>query len=510
MSLSRRYFLQLTTACLLAPVKVSARVTTTPALTTGCASGEVSAEGAIIWTRADSPSRLWVDVDSSESFSSAMRFRGSAGIKENDFNTHCLINGLRPGQRWFYRAQCESLEHPGVFSNSLTGQFKTAPVDRAPIRFCWSGDTAGQGYGIDPDRGGMRTYQTMLRHRPDFFVHSGDHIYADSPVQATLSLDDGSVWKNLVTAGKDHVAQTVQDFRENYYYNYLDTHYRQFHANVPLYQQWDDHDVHNDWYPGEVLGDDRYQTKSASLLAVRSRQALFDCNPIRKAGSTSEQIYRQISYGPMLDLFFLDLRSYRGANSSNQQTHRAHDTDYMGMTQLEWLKTSLSKSTATWKIICSDMPLGLVVKKWGTDLAENPANSSGPPAGREFELAELFAFIKANKIRNVHFITADVHYCGSYYYNPEVADFKNFSPFWEFVSGPIHAGTFGPNKLDNTFGPKQKFIGIPENMKPNRPPSDGYQFFGQIDIDPNSQALTVSHYNVGDELLWQKSLLPDS
>ena len=28
----------------------------------------------------------------------------------------------------------------------------------------------------------------------------------------------------------------------------------------------------------------------------------------------------------------------------------------------------------------------------------------------------------------------------------------------EFVAGPLHAGTFGPNELDNTFGPELKFI----------------------------------------------------
>ena len=47
--------------------------------------------------------------------------------------------------------------------------------------FVWSGDTAGQGWGIDESRGGMRTYATMLRNAPDFLIHSGDNIYAGVP-----------------------------------------------------------------------------------------------------------------------------------------------------------------------------------------------------------------------------------------------------------------------------------------------------------------------------------------
>ena len=66
---------------------------------------------------------------------------------------------------------------------------------------------------------------------------------------------------------------------------------------------------------------------------------------------------------------------------------------------------------------------------------------------------------------------------------PSRAKFTEFSPFWEFVAGPLHAGTFGPNTLDATFGPEAKFNGVPKGMKGNRPPSEGYQFFGTMKID---------------------------
>ena len=67
----------------------------------------------------------------------------------------------------------------------------------------------------------------------------------------------------------------------------------------------------------------------------------------------------------------------------------------------------------------------------------------------------------------------DVHYAAANYYDPAKAQFTDFNPFLEFVAGPLHAGTFGPNKLDNTFGPQVRFISIPEGLKPNRPPTEG-------------------------------------
>jgi len=57
-------------------------------------------------------------------------------------------------------------------------------------------------------------------------------------------------------------------------------------------------------------------------------------------------------------------------------------------------------------------------------------------------------------VRNTVWITADMHYTAAHYYDPNRAVFQDFEPFWEFISGPLHAGTWGPGELDNTFGPQ--------------------------------------------------------
>src|SRR4029079_1031195 len=120
------------------------------------------------------------------------------------------------------------------------------------------------------------------------------------------------------------------------------------------------------------------------------------------------------------------------------------------------------------------------------------ANGDGPPLGRELEYAGLFKFIKQQRIRNVVWITGDVHYTAAHYYDPARARFQDFEPFWEFVSGPLNAGTFGPNALDNTFGPQVMFQKTPPAGQFNLPPSAGLQFFGDVHIDSRSHDMTVS------------------
>ena len=480
-----------------------------PGLPSGIASGDVAADGAILWARADRPARMLIEVADNRSFENSRRLFGPHVLASSDFTGKFRLRGCAAGQRIHYRIRFQDLDGRRRMGPPVEGQFQTSPEQPQDITFLWSGDTAGQGYGIDPDRGGMLSYETMRQHQPDFFVHSGDACYADNPFPSEITLDDGSRWSNLVTEATSKVAETIDEFRGNYRYNLMDENVRRFNAEVPLLAQWDDHETTNNWYPGELLsGDDRYSVKSVSLLAARAKQAFLEYTPIRSIADGPTRIQRKIAYGPTLDLFFLDLRSFRGPNSRNDQTESSRATAFLGTRQLEWLKKQLSESKATWKVICSDMPLGLIVRDG--DHFENSSNGDGPPRGREFEVASLLSYIKKQAIRNTVWLTADVHYAASHYYDPNAARFQDFDPFWEFVSGPLHAGTFGPGQLDKTFGPQERFCSIPKEMKPNRPPSDGLQFFGRVQIDADSQVMNVGHFNRAGDKLWEIELPPQA
>ena len=102
------------------------------------------------------------------------------------------------------------------------GSFRTAPRDRRDVSFVWSADLAGQGWGINPDLGGYRIFAAMGAVDPDFYLCSGDHIYADNPLTETVPLPGGRMWRNIVTPAKTKVAETLDEFRGQFAYNLLD------------------------------------------------------------------------------------------------------------------------------------------------------------------------------------------------------------------------------------------------------------------------------------------------
>ena len=317
----------------------------------------------------------------------------------------------------------------------------------------------------------------------------------------------------MVTEDKAKPAETLAEFRGNYKYNLMDRNVLAFNAEVPIFSQWDDHEVTNNWWPGEPLtraehARTKYVDRNALLLAARASRAFHEYMPMRFTQAEPGRVYRKISYGPLLDIFMLDMRSYRGPNAEGLEESYGPAAYFLGPTQVAWLKRELMTSQATWKVIAADMPIGLVVvydadRKWGVEAI---AQSDGPARGRELEIADILSFIKRAGIRNTLWLTADVHYTAAHYYDPDKAVFQDFEPFWEFVSGPIHAGSFPQNALDNTFGPQRVYVKAPGT--PNVPPSEGLQFFGHVAIDGTTQVMTVSLKDVDDTALWSTTLEP--
>ena len=102
---------------------------------------------------------------------------------------------------------------------------------------------------------------------------------------------------------------------------------RRFNREIPQLWLWDDHEVRNNWYPGMSLdNDERYRQKDSRVLAANARQAFLEYSPIRLAPGAVPPIYRSCSYGPLLEVFAIDLRTYRGPNTSNRQLSPGADT----------------------------------------------------------------------------------------------------------------------------------------------------------------------------------------
>ena len=429
--------------------------------------------------------------------------------EESDLTAKIAVSGLAPDREYTVRLQFEDEDGNAGETQDLT--FCTAGTRPATTSFVWTGDTCGQGWGINPDLGGLVGYAAMHATMPDFFVHSGDTVYSDGPIAPEVVEPDGQVWRNLVIPEVTKVAERLTEFRGRHRYNLMDENLRAFYSEVPVIAQWDDHETVNNWWPGEILDDPRYtQERRVDVLAARARRAWQEYMPIadprayaERDGFAPARIYRRVPRGPLLDVFCLDMRTFKSENTPGLEQER---TSILGEEQTEWLIREVSRSRATWKVISADMPLGLVVPD-GPVNQESVANRDpGSPLGRELELAAVLSALKRRQVRNVLWITADVHYCAAHHYDPSRATFTDFDPFWELVAGPIAAGSFGPNELDATFGPRVDFSKVADF--PNQSPRHGNQFFGHVQIGADG-LLTASLRDTAGSVLWTKDLAPE-
>ena len=208
----------------------------------------------------------------------------------------------------------------------------------------------------------------------------------------------------------------------------------------------------------------------------------------------------------------IDMRSYRGPNSHNRQAVRRRASRFLGPQQAAWLHAELKKSEATWKVIASDMPIGLKVGD-GKD-AEGRARWEAWPTVTARRSA---ASSRSRNCCRSSSASASATRCGSpptcttplrIYYHPNRAQFQDFDPFWEFVSGPLNAGSFGPNDLDNTFGPEGE-VREGAARRASEPASDGRIAVLRRSADRwQDAALTVHLRDLEGRSLWSTTLAP--
>lgn len=496
-------------------------------LPSGISTGDVTTNSGVLWSRASGAGRLVASLVAVDKDGSALRgsrafnrvLRGTTASDATDFTSKIAARDLLAGTRFALTMHFEDPD--GNAGETARGSFSTAPGSKANSvwsrsggtkrgqSFVWTGDTAGQGWGINEEIGGMRGYAAMLATKPDFFIHSGDTIYADGPIAAQVTEPDGQIWRNIVTEEVSKVAETLEEYRGRHRYNLMDKNIRALYAEVPVIAQWDDHETTNNWYPGEILTDARYTERRVDVLAARGRQAWQEYQPIAQLsdGSTGfepARIYRKITRGPQLDIFCLDMRTFKDPNTDGKETNLTH---ILGQEQADWLIREVSTSKATWKVISADLPLGVIVPD-GPAAQESLSNrDAGAPLGKELEIARVLSAFKRNRVRNVVWLTADVHYCAAHHYSPERAAFQDFDSFWEFVGGPINAGSFGPNQMDGTFGPEVVFsrAGAYAGESPR---SGESQYFGHVDLGAED-VFSVTLRNANGTVIFRKDLNPE-
>lgn len=121
-----------------------------PQMAHGIQSGDPTSDGAVIWTRSDRPSRLWLEWATTASFANATRVRGPYLMEESDFTGRVDLTGLPAGQDIFYRVVLQDLHNERVLSEAMPGHLRLPAAAGAravrDVRFTWSGtrqDRAG-------------------------------------------------------------------------------------------------------------------------------------------------------------------------------------------------------------------------------------------------------------------------------------------------------------------------------------------------------------------------------
>jgi alkaline phosphatase D len=484
----------------------------------GIASGDVTDKSAIIWSRVNNQSaQMNVEYDTNANFTDPL-IKTAQANSTTDFTAHAKLDSLKPDTQYYYRVWFTdsvvsddtssitpsntdlSTAPYNIAEQAEVGTFRTAPSSNmttnnsSAISFIWSGDLGGQSYCRNADERGYHIFKSMESLKPDFFIANGDMIYADGtcpahgPVFFNNTNNQNITWTNIPGDFKsiadpsvdwNNLTEVRSIFMDHWKYNRNDTYFKEFLKNTSMYSQWDDHDVINDfgakWPYWNLFSMNR---QGYPNIVKEGRNAFLDYSPMDTGGSNNNtgndddddytHIYRSFNWGKDLDIFLIDGRSYRSQN------HLADTPDsnktMLGDRQLEWLKQGLSNSNATWKIISSDIPISVPTGSNTSILGRdgwangNETNNYSYYTGFERELTDLFKLIDEHNIKNIVFLTTDVHFPVFLKYNFDLNNDGNMTDIYELVSGPLSAlrtisladasrlGAPFP-KLDGTFDP---------------------------------------------------------
>ena len=188
---------------------------------------------------------------------------------------------------------------------------------------------------------------------------------------------------------------------------------------------WDDHEVLNNWYPGEVLDDPRYTERSVDLLAARARRAFLEHYPLRRSPADPERIYRSLPFGESLEVFVLDMRSER-ARELREPAGRSRPGDRAPRPRAarvaEGAARRLARHLEGGRERHADRPRGR--RRPGRLRGGGERRRRAARSAASTRSPSLLSFLKARDVRNVVWITADVHYAAVHHYGPERARFR--------------------------------------------------------------------------------------
>jgi alkaline phosphatase D len=223
-------------------------------------------------------------------------------------------------------------------------------------------------------------FYRMKKKKPDFMVWLGDNLYY--LYKRDWNSFEGMFKKQMKT--------------RRVFYKF----YRDFLGNQPNYAIWDDHD-----YGPDNSGKD-FVLKDTSLMVFKS----FWPNYYPEQEQLKGNFYSFKKYDA--EFFMTDDRFYRDKEGDTLG-------NFLGETQILWLKNKLQNSDATFKFICVGSQV-LTDSHFGESYGAYPR-----------ERNDLLDFIANNHITGVVFLTGDKHFS-------EVCtrNWKGYT-FYDFTCSPL-------------------------------------------------------------------------
>ncbi len=363
----------------------------------GVASGEQALDGITLWTRLEGierTSRLQVEIARDEDFRNVIYRQDVAADADKGFSVHHRARHrvLEPGEQYHYRFYtCDE--------NSPVGRFRTArPADsREPVRIAFFSCQAFEA-------GYYNAHAGLADEDVDLAVCLGDYIYEKIFYESGL---EGR--EDRTGANRDGEVQTLDEYRSKYALYHSDSRLLEVRRRFPLLSIWDDHEV-EDNYARDKPGAETTQVRVPFLeRRANGYRAWFEHMPRLRVPAEPDRTYGSIPLGANAELFLLDQRQYRDDQPCGDEffvpcdESEAPGRTLLGAEQKAWLTGALERSRATWKVVANQLMIMSLDSP-----ARNEINKDQWD-GYAAERAEILNFVGERQIKDVTFVTGDIH-----------------------------------------------------------------------------------------------------
>ncbi|EHH3737844.1 alkaline phosphatase D family protein [Vibrio parahaemolyticus] len=321
----------------------------------GVASGDPTQTQVIIWTRVTTAAS-YVDVSwqvaSDMEFSNVVQSGVFTTDTGRDFTVKVDVQNLNANSQYYYRFMVGEMM-------SEVGQTQTLPEDGVEKASMAVVSCANYPAGY------FHVYREILNQHEqspfDVVLHLGDYIYEYGT--GGYASEDAAALGREPSKGAECI--TLDDYRKRYAQYRQDADLQALHAKLPMIAVWDDHELANDTWKN---GAENHQDDEGRFIDRRAAAAAAwtEWLPVRENTFSNMLIYRQFSFGNLVNLMMLDTRlvgrdkplDYFSLSAPTMEAigglvaqSRCADRELLGTEQLAWLMKEFNTHDAKWNVL---------------------------------------------------------------------------------------------------------------------------------------------------------------